>query len=142
MTLKGLTALGLAIALLAAAGCGGGGTAPTAKVTGTVTYNGDPIEGVSVGFIPEGEGGRPASGTTDASGKFTLSTFEAGDGAVLGKHSVIITEAPDDTGNEDYSLPDESAKRFPDKYESPMTSGFEATVEKGKENSFTFDMTD
>ena len=119
------------------------GTAPTLKVTGTVTYNGEPVEGASVAFIPEN--GRPASGTTDASGKFTLSTFESGDGAVLGKHTVAISEsseAPSAEGEEDYSLPDESAERFPAKYADPGTSGFTADVKEGEDLDFTFDMTD
>ena len=134
--------LGVVLGLAWVVGCGGSGTPPTVKVTGTVTYNGNPLEGVNVGFIPDGEGGRPASGTTDASGKFTLSTFESGDGAVVGKHLVAISEASDGASTDDYSLPDESARRFPAKYEDPRNSGFTANVEKGKPNDFTFDMTD
>ncbi|HUT93657.1 MAG TPA: hypothetical protein VMY37_29605 [Thermoguttaceae bacterium] len=134
--------LGVVLGLAWVVGCGGPGTAPTVKVTGTVTYNGEPVDGVNVGFIPDGEGARPASGTTDASGKFSLSTFKSGDGATLGKHTVVITEPTDSTTTDDYSLPDESARRFPAKYENSRTSGLSATVEKGKENDFSFDMTD
>jgi hypothetical protein len=127
--------------LFLALGCGREGVAPTVQVTGKVTYNGDPVEGASVGFIPES--GRPASGTTDASGNFTLSTFETGDGAVPGTHAVTITEASvAPSGEEDYSLPEQSEARFPAKYANPTTSDFTATVEEGKENHFTFDMTD
>ena len=139
----GLSVL-LVLVLVGVVGCGGEpGTAPTVKVTGTVTYNGEPVEGASVAFIPEN--GRPASGTTDPSGKFTLSTFESGDGAVPGKHTVAISEPSDDGedgGEEDYSLPDDSAGRFPAKYADLTTSDFTADVAEGGENVFTFDMTD
>ncbi|MFH1918977.1 MAG: carboxypeptidase-like regulatory domain-containing protein [Planctomycetota bacterium] len=145
MTCQQATRLGLGVVLVlvGVVGCGKPGTAPTVKVSGTVTYNGEPVQGASVAFIPEN--GRPASGTTDASGKFTLSTFESGDGAVLGKHTVTIaetSEAPSGEGEVDYSIPDESAARFPAKYADPSTSDFTATVEKGGETDFTFDMTD
>ena len=135
--------LGLALVLLCAVGCGRAGTAPTLKVTGTITYNGTPVSDANVAFTPEN--GRPAVGVTDASGNFTLSTFDPGDGAVPGKHTVTVTDAgtaPAAAGEEDYSMPDESAGRFPAKYADPAESGFTATVEKGKENDFTFDMTD
>lgn len=134
---------GLALAMLLTIGCGKSGTTPTVKVTGTVTFSGAPVAGAVVGFTPEQ--GRPASGTTDASGKFTLSTFETGDGAVLGKHAVTITdsaEAQDEGGEVDYSLPSEAAPgRFSAKYADPATSGFSAEVSKDS-HEFTFDMTD
>ncbi len=142
MTCQKLVGFGLAAALVVAVGCGKAGTAPTVKVTGTVTHNGQPVEGASVAFIPET--GRPASGTTDASGRFTLSTFKSGDGAVPGPHKVAITEASSDQPEvePDYSLPDATKSRFPARYADPKTSGFTATVEEGKENDFTFDMKD
>ncbi len=43
-----------------------------------------------------------ASGTTDAQGKFRLTTFENSDGAVLGEHKVTVSKAqanPAMTGN-------------------------------------------
>src|SRR5262245_52825147 len=87
--------LPLVVALLTTVGCGAQpGTAPTARVSGTVTLNGNPIAGINVAFMPSS--GRPASGVTDASGHFTLSTFGTGDGAVLGSHKVALAEPPDD----------------------------------------------
>jgi len=144
MTLHRLAALGTAIVLVSVAGCGKPGTAPTVKVTGTVTYNGTPVAGASVGFLPDS--GRPASGTTDAQGRFTLSTFAQGDGAVPGRHRVTISEPASESAPmpgtpeaENWTPPE---PRFPAKYADPNTSGFTATVEKGGENDFTFDMTD
>jgi hypothetical protein len=139
------TVLVLVLALVLVAGCGKAGTEPTAKVTGTVTYNGARAAEAAVTFYPEQ--GRPASGVTDAEGAFTVSTFASGDGAVLGKHTVTIAEAaskepppmPGMPGAENYKPP---APRFPAKYADRSTTPFTATVEKGKKNEFTFDMTD
>ena len=147
MTCQRATRLGLSVVLVlvGVVGCNAKpGTAPTLKVTGTVTYNGEPVEGASVAFIPEN--GRPASGTTDASGKFTLSTFESGDGAVPGKHTVAISEQPDESepmpGTPEAENWQPSEARFPEKYSDAKQSGFTAQVELGKTNEFTFDMTD
>jgi hypothetical protein len=81
-----LPAFGLAVALT---GCGAD-RPQTIPVTGRVTLDGRPVEGAVVGFLPKG-GGRPATGTTDASGAFTLTTFDEGDGALPGVHLVTVT---------------------------------------------------
>ncbi|MFO0883713.1 MAG: hypothetical protein U0894_05920 [Pirellulales bacterium] len=38
--------------------------------------------------------GRPATGETDAEGKFMLSTFGKDDGAVFGKHKITLADKP------------------------------------------------
>ena len=127
-----------------ATGCGKAGTVPTAKVTGTVAYKGKAAEGAAVTFFPEQ--GRPASGATDAQGKFTVSTFASGDGAVLGKHKVTIADAapvepppmPGMPGAENYKPP---APRYPAKYRDVGTTPLTAEVGKGT-NEFKFEMTD
>jgi hypothetical protein len=142
MMSRRLAAIGVAIVLVGVLGCPQPG-AETLKVTGTVTYNGQPIEGVNVGFLPDS--GRGAGGVTDASGRFTLSTFEPGDGAVPGTHKVVITEPSEDEpmpGTEEAENWTPPEPRFPAKYGDPSKSGFTATVERGKPNDFTFDMTD
>ena len=75
-------------------GCGGGSDRPeTVPVTGTVLYNGKPVEKAIVSFSCEGAP-RSATGVTDAEGKFTLSTFGLNDGAIVGTH-VITVNKPD-----------------------------------------------
>ena len=135
---------GLAVTLLSTIGCGAQpGADPTARVRGTVTLNGKPIEGVSSAFVPTS--GRPASGITNASGQFTLSTFGNGDGAVLGSHKVVLAEPPDDAqpmpGEPGWEKWKNRKSRFAKKYADPELSGFSAEVEPGKRNFFTFDMT-
>jgi len=74
-------------------GCGGGGPEGSSDIKlaeggGTVTYNGSPLAGASVTFIPAA--GPIASGTTDLSGKFKLSTG-ALSGVAVGKCKVTVT---------------------------------------------------
>ena len=84
-------AWGAAVAGAAAAIVGCGPDRPKmTPVTGTVTLSGKPLEGVAVMFVSKG--GRPAHGTTDASGRFTLGTFEASDGALVGEHTVVFSK--------------------------------------------------
>lgn len=67
-------------------------TPPTAPVHGCVTLKGKPIEGAQVAFFCQVPGSRPALGKTDAQGRFALSTFGVDDGAVPGRHTVVISK--------------------------------------------------
>lgn len=71
-------------------GCGGSKAPPTAKVSGTVTFKGEPLANAKVLFISAS--GRPAQGESDAAGKFTLTTDKPGDGAVIGDHVIVVTK--------------------------------------------------
>ena len=83
--------------LLASIGCVS--KIPTVSATGTVSYKGKPLEGASVMF---GRGGRDitkgeiAIGTTDANGRFALTTYvgpqEELKGAVVSKYDVTISK--------------------------------------------------
>jgi hypothetical protein len=93
MRLYGLFGLSLiCFSLVVVVGCGGPARPKMAKVSGTVTLDGQPLEGAQVVFIAAGAP-RNATGTTDATGKFTLTTFEANDGAVLGEHSITVSKS-------------------------------------------------
>lgn len=90
-------ALGCALlAGLATSGCKPGSTLKTVPVTGTVKLDGAPLANATVGFIGSGEASKPASGVTDANGKYKLVTFELAstpvEGAVPGQYSVIVTK--------------------------------------------------
>ena len=155
-------------ALAGLIGCtpAGGGGPETVKVTGTVTLNGQAVDGATVSFSPT-SGGRAAAGVTDASGRFTLSTLETGDGAVPGSYGVTITKR---SGGEagsgpqgadvDYTQMSEEQKSafmgqmkgmtggppqvkdfIPAKYGSVDTSGLTREVKRGEKNDFTFELT-
>jgi len=74
------------ILTLALVGCGKSRTTP---VEGIVLLDGKPLAGASVMFVPQGTG-RDATGQTDASGQFVMSTFQPRDGVVPGSYKVVI----------------------------------------------------
>ena len=61
-------------------------------VSGTVTYNGEPLDDAIVAFYNENSS-RLASGHTDADGKFFLTSYKQNDGAIPGDHTVMVTKA-------------------------------------------------
>lgn len=67
---------------------------PTVLVRGTVTHDGQPLEGATVTFINGKESGRPAFGVTDAQGRYELSTHLHADefieGAFPDEYAVIF----------------------------------------------------
>lgn len=78
-------------------GCGDAGSAGSPKlvpVKGRVVYNGKPVAGATVAFHAE-NAPRPAAGTTDADGRFELTMFNTGDGAMIGDNVVTIAKGGD-----------------------------------------------
>ncbi len=140
----------IAFCLVLVAGCGDDpNRKPTAPVSVTVNYKGQPVEGALVQFVIVDN---PSVGITDASGKCQLKTYEPNDGAIIGDNVVTITKTAVDTKNvrtvkpEDQDLvgvlPPPSLKSLiPQKYSSPATSGLKESVKEGK-NTFTFDLKD
>lgn len=112
------------------AGCGGDrGLAP---VTGRVLLDGKPLEGAAVLFEPEA-GGVPATGVTDAGGKFTLATTGRGAGASLGKNGVAVSKQVVAEPGRKVEEGEIVAMRSetPAKYASPRTSGITIEVKRG-----------
>lgn len=92
--------LSICLVLLFVTGCGGGDDRPSVyPVKGKLTVGGSPLADALVTFIPES--GPSAIGKTDSGGVFTLTTFEAGDGAVAGNHTVVVSKTEGGEG-EDY----------------------------------------
>jgi len=122
-------AIALALTLPLAAGCG----ANTAPVNGRVTRNGNPVGPGTVIFMPSaGDQKHSAVGQFGADGRYELTTFQPGDGALRGKHRVIIQAA----GLEGESYGEETAAApagadIPLKYADPKQSGLTATVKPG-----------
>jgi len=159
------------IMLVSLVGCKRGGEDIGAvPVSGLVLLDNQPVAGATVSFSPdpESKGALAAVGTTDASGRFTLTTKSPGDGAVPGSYGVVITKtaaaaakAPADPRGQGRELTPEETKamldamtaatakkatdvlggsEIPAKYGARETSGFTATVTQGGNNDFTFAM--
>lgn len=148
------------------AGCGGSGP-KLFPVSGTVTYDGKPLAGASILFIPQG--GRPSIGTTDASGKYTISTIGK-PGAPAGLYGVTISKTSGGMDLAKMEMPpsdanpsEEEIKKMqeqmsqnmrqmqnaekvkaaiPTKYSMPEKSGLSATVtDDAAKNVFNFELT-
>lgn len=67
------------------------------RVSGTVTLHGEPVADATVAFCNDASA-RFATGRTDQHGRFTLTSYNPGDGALPGEHQVVVTkiEASDD----------------------------------------------
>jgi hypothetical protein len=150
------------VALLVATlvvGCGEG--SKLLPASGTVTYQGKPLEGALVSFL--GPGNVLGSGTTDAAGKYTITTLGKS-GATPGKNQVAITKQSGASsvpkaasGPATPPSPEEIQKMagemkgamrgakvenlLPKKYADPAQSGFNADVQPGK-STFDFTLTD
>ncbi|MEA1951349.1 MAG: hypothetical protein U9N87_08190 [Planctomycetota bacterium] len=125
------------IAMAFISGCGNQRPTPI-KVTGTVTYRGQPVQHANVNFIPKNV--RAASGKTDAQGRFELMTYEPGDGAIAGEHSVVIAKFSPKPAADTASPYPETISVLPPRYASPLTSELTAQVTSDGPNDFTFEL--
>ncbi|MDR2116202.1 MAG: carboxypeptidase-like regulatory domain-containing protein, partial [Planctomycetaceae bacterium] len=88
-------------------GCHADKTNPEFRnVTGTVVFNGSPVEGARLTFFPLDDSGISATGFTDAQGKYSLTATNSlvgGTGTKPGQYRVIIkkTEILVDKNRED-----------------------------------------
>jgi len=133
----GLMWVGLLCVL--SSGCGGDGRPRLVRVEGTVTLDGQPLEGAIVAFQPivedKAKFQRPSSGVTDPSGKFQLKTYEPGDGAPVGKYRVaivkreVVGKLPDDFNSEMSESVNMTYKWVtPREVSDPATSGLTAEI--------------
>lgn len=140
------------VAALLASGCGG---EKLGRVTGTVTAGGKPVSGGTVQFIPAT--GKAAVASINPDGTYALTTYDTGDGALVGPHKVVIHATRVGAGKlvEAKSIEDEIALAqkgsgkilvpgkvewlVPERYSAPGTSDLTATVEPG-EQTINFDL--
>lgn len=124
------------LALCLAAGCRP--QVELGQVDGTVTAQGAPLANVLVTFIPEasGEAARVRSlAVTDDQGLFRLRTEQSLDGAVVGRHRVIVEDlaiyqAP---RSADGTLLSRPPQRVPPAYSDPLASPLTIDVQPGKQ---------
>ena len=144
-----------AIALVSA-GCGGktASVEGVVKTSGVVTLQGAPVAGASVTFYPDGAGGQAAAGTTDAQGKYELTTLNAKDGAKPGTYKVMVSKMETSglgatmSQEEQYKYleqhgsppPTETKNALPQQYADITTTPLTATVRDGDKNEFNFDL--
>lgn len=135
---------------LIVAGCTPSGH-PVTAVTGTVHYQGNPVEEALVSFIPTTPDGVGAGGTTDENGRYILLSQGAQTaGALKGDYIVCVTKVvPVDASGQPMSREDVNKLKnaphtkniLPDRYATKDATELKATVTKGK-NVFPFELND
>jgi hypothetical protein len=143
--------LGLVLVL----GCGDdSGLATRYKVSGTVTYKGQPVEKGLINFVPTSGDGRAASGNIK-NGSYYLTTATDGDGALPGSYKVTVSSQEIDSTelkavakggqfhhDKAFANANKTAKNLvPSRYQLAETSDLTATVE-AKSNNLPFDLKD
>ena len=122
--------IGPVIMLLVATAAGCGPARPgLLPAEGVVMLDGKPLAEASVIFQPTA-GGRPATGVTDAEGRFKVGTFKPRDGALPGTHVVTIARS-------EGTSPSDTRWISPKVYRLADQSGLSATVAPGA-TKFTF----
>ena len=82
----------VALAVLASlAGCSDSNPR-TYPLSGSVTLDGQPLEGAAIMLKPV-NGGSNGYGVADAEGRFEITTYRQGDGALGGEHRIIVSLA-------------------------------------------------
>ena len=108
----------------------------TFPVTGSLTYEGEPMAGAMLAFFPAADQSATSHGVSDESGNYTLSTHLTGDGAPAGQYIVTIywpdrrglkSTSPEEEDSPEQTLPN----RLPKAYSRAKTSALRATVEAG-----------
>lgn len=133
-------------------------------VIGRVTMNGNPVANATVTFSPQAD--QPvAMGRTDASGNYSLTTYEADDGAAPGDYKVMVTKsaggskaggAPSHDPNDPQASSADpqamhaaartssgenlSSSLLPQKYASKADTDLTASVTDGDSNKIDFDL--
>lgn len=105
-------------------------------VTGSVTYNGEPVEGATLVFVPQ-DHSYSAVATSDAGGKFRVRTHQANpdDGAAVGNYKVAIRK--------NYMTPeDKEIWLLPRSYGSFDKPAFTEVVMADENNECLFELVD
>lgn len=134
LCLSGLLAIGFL------AGCSGGPkpevVPPLEPVSGKVTMNGKPGDGIAVTFFPaENNKGNPASASTDANGNYTLAYRTGAAGVPAGDYVVMFSKLTQPDGSPipaDKTAADVMAvDQIPEQYRARENPQYTISVPKG-----------
>ena len=117
-----------AMAITVVGGCGSD-TPTTVKVRGSVQFDGQPLD--FGGVLLQPAGGRLGKGKIEPDGTFVISTYDTGDGAIVGPMNIGVTAVrlqgdPREGGTREWLIPE--------KFGSPDTSGLQYELTHGAEN--------
>ena len=116
------------------------------KAGGTVLLDGKPCADAVVTFFSDTDS-VSATGRTNTDGKFQLTTYKDGDGAVAGAHKVTVVKREFVEEKTKYDSANERSvalipkELLPKKYMTPSTSGISHSVETSGTNDFKIEIT-
>jgi len=139
------------LAAVLSVGCGQRNPLGTVPVSGTVTYNGQPVEAATVSFIPDGDG-RPATAITAADGSYNLATLNW-QGAVPGAYTAVVRKTDmalastqpvtmEDALKLNNRPPPAPKELLPAKYADASRSPLKVEVKKGQKNAIDLPLAD
>lgn len=153
--MKWLTIFGGSLVCVLLTGCGTD-LPDTVPVSGTVTLDGDPVEGATVNMLSD-ESSIVAHGKTDANGEFTVSTIIGSrtvEGAVVGTHKIAVVKTDSQgqqmedpkkmmeemTTNPAITSEFRQTHLIPEKYKNPSMSQLTAEVTASGPNEITLEL--
>jgi hypothetical protein len=128
----------LSLLLCLIAGCKNAHELETAPVSGVVLLDGKPLDRGTVTFVPPR--GRAAKGEIQPDGKFTLGTYRAADGAIVGPHKAAVLMLRADLQPNVAPERDKPIMAIPERYATAEESGLEFAVKAGQSNTFTLEL--
>jgi len=136
-----LAASALVVAMVVVVGCSKSDSGGRMAISGTVNFQGKPLDRGSIQFTSADPGGKAAiSGGMIQDGKFTL---PADQGLAPGKYRVRITSPDTSATGPAPAMPGESGpvakERIPPEFSGPESKQ-EVTVTAGAKNHFEFDI--
>lgn len=105
------------------------------RVTGKVTFDGQPVEGIGLVFNPNFKGGTISTGKTDAEGYYKAMFSHSTEGVLVGKHHVIFEYNHD----EDDENAVDAGIVIPQKYTTTDTTPCMIEIKPGS-NEFSYDI--
>lgn len=128
-------------------GCGGDSRVAVHSVEGQILFNGKPVPKALVVFHDEQprektQGLPIPRQTTDAEGKFQLSSYAGTDGAPEGNYkvTVFIPEPPPATTGDSEEPSKQAPPRLDGRYADPATSGLSVTIKQGANKLQAFEL--
>jgi len=142
---------GVLVVAIFLAGCSPGSGIHTVPVSGKVTYKGQPVEGATISFMPEGDT-RPATAISGPGGAYRLMTLDA-PGAMPGQYTVVVrktdipTESTKAVSMEDALKlnsrpPPQPKELLPAKYGDAARSPLKIEVKTGQSNPTDLQLAD
>ncbi len=132
-------------ALLVMASCGtDDGLGKRYSVSGTVTYNGKPLEKGTISFVSEDLKNNLGATGTITNGSYTLSTGGNDDGAQAGKYKVTITSKEDFVAKAQADFQKESGKdnpKIPPQYSAKAEAAAKSLIPAGYGDSRSTNLT-